>query len=102
MNFSTKAHLFFGVNIEIPKGVEWETLDDDDKGSIKMIAYGSDGDSMYAVAIAESVTTVELDSIATPVRSSFGFNWTHTVEGFCEKHGLTGDVPAWRLAVERF
>jgi len=102
MSFSTKAHLFYGVNIEIPEGVQWETLDNDTKGGIKMIAYGSDGDSMYAAAVADSVKTVELDQPAAVVNSIAEFEWSEMVRDFCEKHGLTCDTVAWRLAVERF
>jgi hypothetical protein len=102
MSFSTKARLFYGVNIEIPDGVEWETLDDDTNDGIKMIHYGSDGDSMYAVAVADSVATVKLDAVAPAVSTDAHASWRASVERFCEKHGLTCNLPAWRLAVERF
>ncbi len=102
MGFCTKAHLFYGVRIEIPEGVEWETLDDDTEGGIEMIAYGSDGDSMYAVAIADSVQTAELDALAPGVSTESKPEWDKTVLRFCEKHGLTGHEPVWLLAVERF
>lgn len=102
MSFSTKAHLFYGVNIEIPEGVEWDTLASDIYGGIKMIHYGSDGDSMYAVAIAESVTTVDLDAPAPPVATATHKEWFAKVRTFCIKHGLGRPSPEWRLAVERF
>lgn len=102
MSFSTKAHMFFGVTVDLPESVEWSTLDDDDKGGIKMIHYGSDGDSMYAVAVAESVETVELDSPARAVATGFKDTWAAMVLAFCERHGIEPNAPAWRLAVERF
>ena len=102
MSFS-KAHLFYGVSVDIPEGVKWSMLDDDDKGGIKMIDYGSDGDNLYAVAVAESVTKAELGQPAPIVAVAFNVGWPAMVRVFCKKHGLAGDgSPAWRLAVERF
>ena len=102
MGFSTNAHLFYGVNIEIPEGVEWDTLVDDTESGIKMIAYGSEGNSMYAVAIHASVATVELDAPSYAVMTESSIAWPMRVRAFCEKHGLTYTPAAWRMAVERF
>ncbi len=102
MGFSTKAHLLFGVTIEIPEGVEWGTLDSDDENGIKMIAYGSDGYSRYAVAVEDSITTADLDSLASEVTTDVDVAWPGMVRRFCEKHGLGCAAPTWRLAVKRF
>lgn len=68
-----------------------------------MIHYGSDGDSMYAVAVAASVTTSDLDQPAPVVEVKSDPKWAPMVRAFCKKHGLAGDgSPTWRLSVERF
>ena len=102
MSFSTKAHLFYGVNIDLPESADWDTLDDDTADGIQMIAYGSDGNSMYAVAIHASVATVELDATSYAITTESNVAWPSRVRAFCEKHGLTYAPAAWRLAVERF
>lgn len=102
MSFSTKAHVFFGINIDLPESVEWSMLDGDTKDGIKMIHYGSDGDSMYAAAIAASVTTVDLDASADTVITESNVDWPMRLRAFCQRHKLTYTPAAWRLAVERF
>lgn len=102
MSYSTKAHLFFGADVSLPEGVEWDTIDRDTEYGIRVIRYGSDGDSMYAVAIAESVKTSHLDSMALVVSAESNIDWPRRILAFCKKRDARGDAPSWLLAVERF
>jgi hypothetical protein len=102
MSYSTSAYLFFGVSVDLPEDADWDMIDGDDKDGIKMIHYGSDGDSMYAVAIAVSITAVDLGQSAPEVEIEFNSAWAPIVRSFCKKHGLVCQPPHWRLAVSRF
>lgn len=102
MSYSTNAYLFFGVTIDLPESVEWETLDDDTSDGIKIIRYCSDGDSMYTVAIHASVASVDLDGVAYAVTTESNVAWPARVKAFCGKHGLTCGAPMWRMCVSRF
>ena len=102
MSFSTHAYLFFGAEVTIPDGVDWDVLDADTAYGIKMIHYGSDGDSMYAVAIKESVRTSVLDSPALSVSIDTGVDWPKRLRALCKKHKLAIPALSWLLAVSRF